>query len=380
MSRPSAVPPDRDAVGLFAAPGKPRLDDLIRLPPGPKRQEEIEQIVAGLAASLAALHEAGQVHGGISPAAVAYDSSGHAMLATPPVGPEPDAEDAFRLAGYAAFEQYTDDPAYLCGPWTDVYGLAALAYFLATGSAPPSALARRVRDDCLPLHEWGAADYGKIFCDAVDSGLAMPAHARPRTAAAFATVMGASLPPRDTSPEMPQAHPSDLHGAISPLRRWPSFPPATLRQWAQRLVTWPGRRRKSRSVAGVSCRWHWCFRCCWREEGMPGSDRWRRPSRWPARRRLRLLLPHGNRRCPMLHFPRRRPFSPMPLREALLCLPPLNPSLATAHRRLAPTSRRESPPIRLRRRRQHRPLPCRKRRPRQRPWRCAWPCVPGERC
>lgn len=203
MFRPSAVPPDSGAAGVPAAQPAPRLDDLLRLPPGRARQEEILRIVAGLAADLAFLHASGQVHGGICPDAVAHGPSGRAVLATPPVAPEPDAEDASRHAGYAAFEQYTDDPAYPCGAWTDVHGLAALAYFLATGSAPPSALARRVRDDCLPLHEWGAGDYGQAFCDAVDSGLAMPAHARPQTVGAFAAAMGAVLPPEEVSPAVP---------------------------------------------------------------------------------------------------------------------------------------------------------------------------------
>ncbi|MFF7058919.1 hypothetical protein ACFY89_19740 [Achromobacter spanius] len=235
MTPASTMPPDAGGAGIPIWPADPRLDDLIRLPPGRKRQDEITRIVAGLAEALAPLHAEGRVHGGIHPAAVAFgnakdgggldgvaldgvaldgvaldgvggdggaldrvglDASGQAMLATPPVQPAPDAEDAPRHAGYAAFEQYTDDPAYPCGSWTDVYGLAALAYFLATGSAPPSALARRVRDDCLPLEEWGANDYDKAFCDAVNSGLAMPAHARPQTVAAFAAAMGA-LPLRE---------------------------------------------------------------------------------------------------------------------------------------------------------------------------------------
>ncbi|MGE8619341.1 MAG: hypothetical protein ACN6O0_16075 [Achromobacter spanius] len=235
MTPASIMPPDSGGAGISSVPADARLDDLMRLPPGRKRQDEITRIVAGLAEALAPLHAEGRVHGGIHPAAVAFgnandgggldgvaldgvasdgvaldgvggdagaldrvglDASGQAMLATPPVRPAPDAEDAPRHAGYAAFEQYTDDPAYPCGPWTDVYGLAALAYFLATGSAPPSALARRVRDDCLPLEEWGANDYDKAFCDAVDSGLAMPAHARPQTVAAFAAAMGA-LPLRE---------------------------------------------------------------------------------------------------------------------------------------------------------------------------------------
>lgn len=190
MSRPSAVPPDTEMADILAARGEPGLDALIRMPPGPARQAAITRIVASLAVSLAALHEAGQVHGGICPAAVVHGPSGELLLATPPVAPTSDAEDAPRQAGYAAFEQYTDDPAYPCGPWTDVHGLAALAYFLATGSAPPSALARRVRDDYVPLGDWGGDVYGKAFCDAVDSGLAMPMHARPATVTSFAAAMG----------------------------------------------------------------------------------------------------------------------------------------------------------------------------------------------
>lgn len=218
MTTASITPPSPGTAGIPAAPCHPRLADLMRLPPGRKRQDEITRIVAGLAASLAPLHAAGRVHGGIHPGAVAFDgggpwdpivgraATGAATLTPPPVAPAPDAEDAPRHAGYAAFEQYTDDPAYACGPWTDVYGLAALAYFLATGSAPPSALARRVRDDCLPLEEWGANEYDRAFCDAVDSGLAMTMHARPQTAQAFAAAIG--TPPVRTSPILPAALPT----------------------------------------------------------------------------------------------------------------------------------------------------------------------------
>lgn len=272
MTPASIMPPDSGGAGIPVLPVDPRLEDLIRLPPGRKRQDEITRIVAGLAASLAPLHAQGRVHGGIHPAAVGFDgvaldggasdrvaidgvaldgvasdgvaadrcalnsvgldASGQAMLATPPVQPAPDAEDAPRHAGFAAFEQYTDDPAYPCGPWTDVYGLAALAYFLATGSAPPSALARRVRDDCLPLEEWGVNEYDKAFCDAVDSGLAMPAHARPQTVAAFAAAMGA-LPLREptVSPVVPPtiALPADeepLLAEADPVAQTPpEYPP-----------------------------------------------------------------------------------------------------------------------------------------------------------
>jgi len=201
MFRTSAVPPGPGVAGVPSGSGASRFDDLLRLPPGPRRQEAILGIVASVARSLAALHERGRAHGGIGPDAVSPDASGGAMVAAP-ADAWPDDEDAPRHAGYAAFEQYTDDPAYPCGPWTDVYGLAALAYFLATGTPPPSALARRVRDDSQPLEEWMPGAYGEAFGAAVDRGLAMSFRARPRTAMALAEAMGA-LPP----PEAPVANP-----------------------------------------------------------------------------------------------------------------------------------------------------------------------------
>lgn len=190
MLQTSAVP---TGPGLAGAPPA-RLDEVLRLPPGPRRERAILRLVARLSAALAGWHEAGRARGGISPDAVAYDEEGCAIL-TPAPAAAPDDEDAVRQAGYAAFEQYTDDPAYPCGPWTDVYGLAALAHFLATGAAPPDALARRVRDDYLPLEEWQPGAYGAAFCAAVDGGLAQPAHARPRTAMALAEAMGALAQP-----------------------------------------------------------------------------------------------------------------------------------------------------------------------------------------
>ncbi|MDQ1759212.1 hypothetical protein RAS14_05600 [Achromobacter aegrifaciens] len=198
MLRTSAVPPGPGAGGFPAAPDVERLDDILRLPPGRQREQEILRVVAGLSASLAAMHEGGRAHGGICPDAVVRDGQGFAVLA-PPFDAAPDDEDAARHAGYAAFEQYTDDPGHSCGPWTDVYGLAALAYFLATGAAPPGALARRVRDDCPPLDEWHPGAYRAAFCAAVDEGLAMEAQARPRTAAALAAAMGV-IPPAVPAP------------------------------------------------------------------------------------------------------------------------------------------------------------------------------------
>ena len=69
MTTASIMPPD---AGIPVPPGDPRLDALIRLPPGRKRQDEVTRIIAELAESLAPLHAAGRVHGGIYPAALVF--------------------------------------------------------------------------------------------------------------------------------------------------------------------------------------------------------------------------------------------------------------------------------------------------------------------
>ena len=260
MPRTSAVPPEPGAAGFPAASDAARLDDILRLAPGRLREQEILRVVAGLSASLAAMHEAGRAHGGISPDAVVRDGQDFAVLA-PPSDAAPDDEDAARHAGYAAFEQYTDDPGHSCGPWTDVYGLAALAYFLATGAAPPGALARRVRDDCLPLDAWQPGAYRAAFCAAVDEGLAMDEQARPRTAAALAAAMGvippavpasaaASVPGPMEDPEPDTAAPSLM--AETPADEFDDPPPAAARLTAMRPEhPGPARRMLPLAVAGL---------------------------------------------------------------------------------------------------------------------------------
>ena len=185
-----AVPPapldGRASVPAAGPAGLPRA--LCDLPAGERAGMpvgRIRAILADVAAALAPLHAAGQVHGGVSPRTVGLDGQGRAVLLAGPAAPAADAESAARAEGYAAFEQYTDDAAHPCGPWTDVYALAALAYALASGEPPPSALRRCVRDDLAPLAQRLDVPEDAAFAQAVDAALAMDCRARPATLAAF---------------------------------------------------------------------------------------------------------------------------------------------------------------------------------------------------
>jgi serine/threonine protein kinase len=53
--------------------------------------------------------------------------------------------------GYAPIEQYADMPGMKQGPWTDVYALAAVVYFMILKRKPPPAVSRLMEDSYEPL-------------------------------------------------------------------------------------------------------------------------------------------------------------------------------------------------------------------------------------
>jgi hypothetical protein len=88
------------------------------------------------------LHRLGEFHGSLTPERVRVQDSGVWCLPLPDTDPSRQP-----LSPWLALEQ-TDagrDAGLSTGPWTDVHGIAALAHWLLTGSAPPS-LSRRQAD------------------------------------------------------------------------------------------------------------------------------------------------------------------------------------------------------------------------------------------
>jgi len=81
--------------------------------------------------------------------------------------------------GYAPIEQYSNDK---CGPWSDVYAVCAVLYFLITGKTPPPAVSRVMSDIYEPLHlRADLPGYSADFLSAVDAGLALRPDGRPQT-------------------------------------------------------------------------------------------------------------------------------------------------------------------------------------------------------
>ena len=85
--------------------------------------------------------------------------------------------------GYAPTESYATGTK-LQGPWTDIYGLAAVLYRALTGASPPTAPERLFDDQIVPAVSLpNSSRYRKSFLDGIDWGLSINPADRPQTVA-----------------------------------------------------------------------------------------------------------------------------------------------------------------------------------------------------
>src|SRR5690554_3049433 len=87
--------------------------------------------------------------------------------------------------GYAPIEQYTDDTISEQGPWTDIYALGAVIYFVVTGRAPNASVSRMMKDTLSPLTREQYPDYSDDFLNAVNKALELQPADRYQSIASF---------------------------------------------------------------------------------------------------------------------------------------------------------------------------------------------------
>ena len=147
-----------------------------RLPPA-----KAGMVVQSLLSALEPLHAESIVHRGIAPPSVFMLASGRPILLGFAARRHVAGQSTDLVPGFAAFEQYgTRD----VGPWTDVYGAAALLYYLLTGSAPPSAL-ERAAGEALVSPGTIVSEVAPTLGMVVLRGLALLPQQRPHAASEF---------------------------------------------------------------------------------------------------------------------------------------------------------------------------------------------------
>ena len=155
------------------------LVDVVRGAGGHLAAADAGTMVQRLLSALEPLHADGIIHRDISPLSVHVLRDGHPVLLGFTARRHVTSQASDLAAGFAAFEQYGTREV---GPWTDVYAMAAMLYFLMTGNAPPSALERATGD---ALASTVLPDVPPSVTLAVMRGLALLPQKRPHSASEF---------------------------------------------------------------------------------------------------------------------------------------------------------------------------------------------------
>ncbi|KWI93122.1 serine/threonine protein kinase [Burkholderia ubonensis] len=163
-------------------------------------ETQLRDVVAALLGALDTLHRAQCFHRDVALDNVLIRPDGNAILldfgaARKQIGDLVDDGAMMIKPGYAPIEQYTDDPAFSQGPWTDLYALGAVMHAMITGELPPAAVVRSIKDTYRPLatRELPARErYSPGLLAAVDHALQLRIADRPESVAAFAAELGLS--------------------------------------------------------------------------------------------------------------------------------------------------------------------------------------------
>lgn len=128
--------------------------------------------------------------GGGDPILLDFGAARHA------IGDGAQALTAILKPRFAPIEQYGESSELRQGPWTDLYALGAVAYYLILGHTPPAATTRTIADSCQPLSRMGLSEYSPELLAAIDWSLGVRPQDRPSSAAQMREALqGEAAPP-----------------------------------------------------------------------------------------------------------------------------------------------------------------------------------------
>ena len=163
----------------------PSLDQMLNEEQASPSGIALGELLPAILGALDRLHGTGLVHRDVTPANIRFSPDGVPVLVDFGAALPADlaAEPPYPghlTPGYAAPEQYRTDARE--GPWTDMYALAAVAYYVLTGAPPPDAQARAGGRPLIPAVIAGRDRYPEPLLASIDRALSLKSSERPQSA------------------------------------------------------------------------------------------------------------------------------------------------------------------------------------------------------
>ncbi len=186
------------------------IKDLVAQNPELITEARCKQVLRQILEALETLYAMKILHRDISPDNIIVQENGDAVLldfgsARQIIGDMTQGLTVILKPGYAPAEQYAGDASLEQGPYTDIYSLCAVIYFAIMKVAPPTSIARMIKDPMGALLEVKPAGYSEAFLKAIDKGLSVLAQDRPQTIDEFRALLGFEVhpPSRARKPDLP---------------------------------------------------------------------------------------------------------------------------------------------------------------------------------
>ena len=162
----------------------------------PLSERQVIAIVLPLLEGVGLVHRGGYLHRDIKPGNILMREDGSPVLldfGSARLATANTERTAIVSPGFAPLEQYHSLGNQ--GPWTDLYAIGAVLYWMVTGDKPMDAPARMPRDMMKPAIQAGdRSRYGAGLLNAIDWALAPAEEARPQSVAELARALQDSMP------------------------------------------------------------------------------------------------------------------------------------------------------------------------------------------
>ncbi len=173
-------------------------------PPG---EPEIRAWLMPLLDALDTIHRDNCFHRDIAPDNIIITAGGPVLLdfgaARRVIGDLTHTITAVLKPGYAPIEQYGTTEDLKQGPWTDLYALASVLYWVIAREKPPASIDRIVVDRLKPLSARAAGAYRPALLAAVDQALAVLPEYRPQSVEQFRALLDSPVPASAGLPRTP---------------------------------------------------------------------------------------------------------------------------------------------------------------------------------